>query len=244
MKRTLYILFLCCFFWSTGTWAAGTQSTKTVNNILTEVRYALNESTADFWSDTELISHINQGIQNLAARTRCYEVTERYTLSSGTSTYAINVAYIAINDAIHQSAVTAWTPIQRGERTGINLTDKSQNYPAYYYEANGKIGFYPIRDTTSERSTGTTAYVTYMALPVTQSGTSTVPIPGSFDRALVNYAIGQALFKIPAEERAKFYLSLYEQEADRFRLDFKDRPRETLWDVLLPRLNKTSATVQ
>lgn len=43
-----------------------------LSDIRTEVRYALDESTASLWSDTELNRHINDAQRDIAAKSGCY----------------------------------------------------------------------------------------------------------------------------------------------------------------------------
>ena len=230
MKRIalaiLFVILLACAAFS------ASPSGKTVDDLVTEVRSFLNESTAAFWTDAEIERWINNGVRNIAARAHCIEETESIVISSATTEYALSSSYVAVKRVLYQSGATAYKALLRGQKEQIGHVDKDLEEPEFFYESGEGVVIYPIKDSSTVTSSGNTIYVVYVPAVSTLSGTSAIPTPEQFDRAIVYYATAQALFKKRFFGSAREYMSQYYDEVDRFRADFIETPEKELQEVV------------
>jgi len=187
---TVFLLFLAPFEVIAG---GASTSGKTVTNLIVEVRNFLNEPTGSFWSDTEITTWLNDAVRSVNRQTLSTEAREKFVVDSGTSEYAMTETYLMVKGATLQTGVTAYKALFRGKAEDVGHVNKDE--PTYFYEFNGKVGIYPLKDTSDFTSTGTTLYVSYVPYQSTLSGSSTIPTPAILDRAIVYYAVAQALYK-------------------------------------------------
>ena len=214
--------------------AGATASGKTVADLTSEVRSLLNESTADFWTDAEIVIWINSAIKNVIARTHCLSSVTQFTLDSGTSEYKIVEDYVFVKGVIYQSGVTTFRALSKGSEAAVGLTTKEM--PQYFYETKAKpgVGIYPLIDSKDTTVSGNTIYVSFVPLQATLTGTSSIPTPATFDKHIVYYAAGHGFIKDNKLLRAKLMLEQYQSELDRFRIDLYDWEK-SIWDYLLPK---------
>ena len=244
MKRYFQIFLVLIFLsWTAFSFAGGaTTSGKTVANLITETRYILNESASaegKMWSDTEITAWINDAVRNIVNRTHCLESgITRHVLSSGTSEYAIGGSYIFVKDVIYQSGATDYKALTRG---GIlALGNVTGDEPSSFYEFNGKVGIYPLKDSEYTTISGSTIYIIAVTLPSTLTGTSSIPTPSAYDRAIIYYTVSQALLKDNKADRSQWFLNQYYSEIDRFRVD-NEEMEQSIWEVFYPK-GQTNAT--
>ena len=193
---------------------AGNQTTSGVTSsvIITRARYYLNESTASFWSDAELLQFINDGTMDIVARTHCLETTETETITTGTTTYAISTTYLTVKGVVLNEDKS----LRKGSIEHIGDT-ADLGEPAYYIEWNNNIVVYPAPASGVSGETLTTYLV---SRPTTVTSSQAVQVPAQFNRALVLYVVAQALFKDEKFAKAGRFMAEYLSELDRFRLDF------------------------
>ena len=199
-----------------------TTSGKTANNLITIIRYHLNESTASFWSDTELLSHINDAIREIVEKTHCIESIEFFTLSSGVTEYAISSDYVYINRALYMSGVTSGTSVYstlkrlRRQEPIYGYTNEDLEAPEFFYDSNGYLSVWPVTDDSS----GNTVAAYYVPLQTALSGASSIVTPASLDDAIVYYTTAQAFIKDGRYDRSTYFMNLFRQEIGEFRQQF------------------------
>lgn len=196
---------------------AGTQamSAKTTADIITAVRSNLNEASAAFWTDAELLEWTNQIVQDIAIKTLCLGTTEDVTIAASTLEYALTTTdYIACVAAIYNNAtgLYAGTPQQVGREAAIEE-------PAYFYLWDGNIGLYPVQAAGSP-SVGNTVRVYLAQAPAVVASGDTIPLPAIFDKALIEGVTALAFMKDRLWSRAAAYQASYDAKIDRFRTDF------------------------
>ena len=149
---------------------AGSQQTSTTlaSTIITNARYYLNESSANFWTDAELLVYLNQGTVDIVSRTRCLEGSESVSLAANTIEYSLTGPYIAVETAIFTD--------QNGVKKGLvkknpqSVGHSRDAVPTWWYEWDGKIGIFPslpvitdanlaIGSTTTAVSSSAFAYI-------------------------------------------------------------------------------------
>ena len=247
MKRYFQIFLVLIFLsWTAFSFAGGaTTSGKTAANLITETRYILNESASaegKMWSDTEITAWINDAVRNIVNRAHCLESgITRHVLSSGTSEYAIGGSYIYVKGVIYQSGTTTYRALTRGKV--LELGNVTGDAPSSFYEFNGKVGIYPLKDSEFTTVSGNTIYIIAVTLPSTLTSSSTIPTPSAYDRAIIYYVVSQALLKDNRDGRAKSFLDQYYSEIDRFRVD-NEEMEQSMWDIFYPKrkVNETQPT--
>ena len=141
MKKYLSIV-LALIFAAAVVFAGSQQTSSTLaSTIITNARYYLNEATASFWADAELLVWVNQGTMDIVGRTRCLESSEAVTLVPNTVEYSITGPYIDIATVVYNDA--------NGEKKGLvrknpqSIGHSTDNVPTWWYEWNGKVGIFP-----------------------------------------------------------------------------------------------------
>lgn len=102
--RVLITVFLLIFF--TCFWCyAGSQQTSTTlaSAVVTNARSYLNESTATFWTDAQLLVWLNEGLVDIAARSHCIESIETETLETGRISYQLSSNFLGVKAVMYNS---------------------------------------------------------------------------------------------------------------------------------------------
>lgn len=219
MKRLAIAIIILLI--SISAWGASQQTSSTLaSTMITNARYYLDEATEDYWSDTELLGWLNDGVVDIAAKTNCLETTEAVTLTASTVEYTISTAYITIKDVVYNGTSYKKGLIKGNVRSiGHEMQDDE---PTYWYEFAGKVGIYPaLTSVTTE-----TATLYLIKRPTAIASSAAVTTPAIYDKALVYYIVAQAQLKQGQGATASAYLSLYQAELDRYRADFVDQAQQ------------------
>ena len=233
IKIAVFSVCLCLI--AALSYGASQQTSSTTGaQIITRARYYLNDklpSASSAWTDAELLVWINDGVVDIASRTRCTETKETITLAANTIEYSITTNYIAVTAAVYspasgfKSGLLRGHPIHIGHGQEYNKATKS---PKYWYDWRGDVGIYPpLASVTSEI---VELYSVSRPDDLTAT-TSTVTVPAIYDRALTFYVTAQAFMKTEQWSRSAQFITMYYEELNRFRQDFVNPPREpeTLW---------------
>lgn len=143
LKRCFIYLFALLLF-VTSVFAGSQQTSSTAaSTIIIRARYHLNEASASFWSDTELLAWVNQGIVDIGARTLCLESSESVALIANTYEYTVAGTYIDLTTVVYNDASGRKKGLLRKNPQSIgNIRDVGE--PVFWYEWAGKVGVYPM----------------------------------------------------------------------------------------------------
>ena len=205
--------------------AGGSQSTSgvTAQAVIDRARVYLNETTASFWTDARLLTWLNDGLVDIAARTRCLEGTEKVTLLSGITEYAVSTTTSFGVAAVFYSGTTA------GYRKGIEEIainefgrkpsgEELTGEPNFYCVWNDRIYVEPQ---PSSGVSGDLLYVYLAKRPSTIALSGANPLPAIFDKALTIYVVFNAFHELRRFDLAAFYENRYLAELDRYRIDYR-----------------------
>lgn len=218
------VIFLAC-----GMAHAGPQTTSssTGTQIIERARYLLREPSTDLkrWTQAELTQYLNDGIADLASKTKCVQTTESITLVGGTIEYTPTGNYIGVVSVLINPASGSkwWLKKKNFDSLGTTETD-DLDAPGFWYEFDGKIGIYPPYTTVTTQTA--TAYLATLPTVIAIGGT--VPTPAVFDVALVYFIASQALLADRRYQEAANYMSMYENQVARYRKDFVNADNETI----------------
>lgn len=226
------------------------QSQVTADTIITRARYLLNEETASFWTDAEMLVWVNDGIEDIATRTNCIETTETDTLVDGTLLYGIELEYLAVRHAVYRQPTVTFNLLQENgdallQENGDNILiaqstaagykglyrgsyqnvghEEDVSEPIYWFVWKDQIGYYPIADSASAGNT-VTAYI--IARPYAIPSDANIPLPAIYDDPLVVYVAAQGFLKDGMLGFGQALMAEYQQLLDRFRVDYMDREED------------------
>lgn len=191
---------------------AGPQASpgKTAQTLIDEARVVLKETTATFWTDTQLLGFLNQGMKDIADTTYCMQTTETFDVSSGTTRYTITTDYAIVRGVLYvKSGSTSYQKaLERKDLFDMEFGMGRVEYtgePAYWDEWNATVYIWPPADSDH---TGT-AHVFLADRPSTITLTGGINIPAVYERALLNYIIFRALLRDNKWDKAQLFGQLY-----------------------------------
>jgi hypothetical protein len=230
MIKRLFIIILLIFALSVQVFAGSQQISATDASVIAQrARYYLNDPTTwggtqkHIWSDAELLQWINDGTNDIVARTQCLEDIETVTLVANTSSYALTTTAIAIKGAIYNAGTGSSWSLERGNYKGrymvnaLGMTEAMTGPPQYWVQEENSIWIYPIPTATEATKT---IDVIVILRPTVVGATDDVKVPAFYDRALTLYVVIQALYKDGQFNKAATITAQYLSELDRYRADY------------------------
>lgn len=198
---------------------AGSQQTSSTlaSAIIVNARYYLNESSASFWSDAELLVYLNDGTLDIVARTHCLEAIETETLVADTLAYALADSFIVIKAVIYDGS----RALTKGSIDGIGDLDPSLGEPSRWTQWESNVIVYPAPDASAA---GNDIDVYTVKRPASVASGAAVLIPAYYDKALTLYIVAQALKRDKRYAESNAVLSEYLAELNRYRVDFSEQP--------------------
>jgi len=230
MRKTILYAALAIFFVA-GLVYAGSQQTSstTASTILTNARYYLNEPSAVFWSDAELLVWLNQGTLDIVTRTKCLESWESVSLAADTIEYTLSDNYLAITDVVYSDASDTLKGLIKSNPSSVGH-ESAVGEPSYWYSAGNKLGIFPslaaIDGTTPE-----TVRAYYVTRPTDITSAQNVLVPAHYDHALTLYVVARAWYKDGQLAKGNRLMAEYYEQLDRFRLDYNEQikqPKESV----------------
>ena len=218
-----FALFVICYlsFVQPGNAADISASGVTAQTVIDRVRYDLNEETAAFWSDTELIQWMNEAIWEINSKTRCLErsVIDQ-ALAEDDYDYTFATAHLDIELILHDSGTTTGDADEEAARRRLqalerrSLTDmghtRETGRPKFYATWNDILYVWPIPD--SDQS-GTTLHIFCVSQPTgITSATSAIETPAYFDHCIPNYIKAKAYYKDKRDAKGNYFMALFEKQ--------------------------------
>lgn len=183
----------------------------TITEIVAKVRVHLNETTADFWTDAELIDHVIAGIKTLWREIN--NLREDYFFATATVTQAANATTLSNMPVSGVSRVLGLKPLVSSSYPSLNYFPKRFTHPDFTAaRAQDAISpsdagkcYYALTGAGAPASAGPTVYVApkfdaavsleliYIPTLGTMTGVTENPLPGELDDALVAWGVAHAL---------------------------------------------------
>lgn len=241
MRKLFASLIVLCFVFSVSAVYAGSNASSglTANDFITRLRVDMHSSkTVDtFFEDTDVVQWINEAVEVINGLSKCMEASETIVLSSGTMEYAISATHYDISHVVYDSGV-ANSPQRFNWVTrlvpGIAIPPQEKR-PKFWWEFESKLNVWPVPD--SEIS-GTTIVAYLIPKHVRVSDTTTaISLPSYMDVAVMYYIRAKAHFKEKAEEKAVYYLQLFNSFVN-------EHKRSTIYRDLTPISEKPKEVVR
>jgi len=220
MKRIIsWLLWGClCFTWS----ASLAADNYTSATAIEQVRMLLQETTNNFFTDTELTNWIKEATEDVSTRTGCVQLSDTITLVTGQYEYTalVTAGADAVADIISVAGVMyAVTTDILGDTTkrfiGLRRIDPSQiadikliasGPPRYYYHYADKIGILPL-PTATENSQVVRIYGAKQSQTIGD-------LPNQYQSLTFWYAAAQALEKRGNTEASAKMFTKYLQKLE------------------------------
>ena len=195
------------------------------------VRKRLGETTALFWSDSELNSWINDGCTDIAFRTKCIRTSSYLSPIAETAEYSLslNVPYLlSINEVYYYSNATTWVKLEPTSRTELDLLHpgwKSATSGAptdYYYSREENIfGLYVKPNSTNAGTNYCQVYFTKEHIDMT-TDTETPQLPENVQPAICDFVVAYGYEQRGWGDKAndawqKYYSKLHDYQVERHR---------------------------
>lgn len=189
------------------------------SEIITDVRRELLETTGVFWSDTELLRHLNRAEMDFINRTRLLEDSAFLTTTPGIADYPLpdnwlSSKMVLFNTKENETDDDSWRRLEPSslEKMGqerpnfLNTTTDHRGTPLRYWIWNKRIYIWPAPDT----STAGDLYLFYKSKPTPLLATSSsINIDDSLAEGLNAYILWKAWTKAKetalAEEQKEIY---------------------------------------
>jgi len=209
-------------------------ATWTRDALLAEVRTILNEPTALFWNDTDIVADIDFGARTMSNLSLCKTVTDTVTLAEGTMKYVLAYHFLKIESAVYLKAATTGTGLQRTDfRAMGNETSGTAGVPKYYAifgDADVVASVYPqivnfyVWPIPAAGQTGHTVTVRgyVMADYYASSGSATPESPDYAQYAALYFALSGAYTKAGKHSLAALNMQKFLAEANHYRRDVYD----------------------
>jgi hypothetical protein len=181
--------------------------------ILDDVRRELLEYSApSFWSDAELIRHLNRGQMDFVNRTRMLEDFAQIQLQQGRIDYVLPSNYLSVRLFVHNvpdsNGTANWMRIYPSNLEKIvqenpqflDVSTTSQDRPSKYYIWNNTLYITPAPDAQS----ATTAYLFYKAkpMPIVTPSVDNISIDESLADGLTAFVLWKAWTKEGEADKA------------------------------------------
>ena len=177
------------------------------SQIITDVRRELLETTGAFWSDAELLRHLNRAQLDYTNRTRILEGDAFLTTTIGTMDYQLPANWMSAKLVLYNTKENATDEDSWQRLTPTNLEKMGQENPNFlatetttnlqatpqsYWIWNNRIYLYPA----PRNSNAGDLHLFYKAKPVTLTAPSqSIEIDDSLSEALTAYILWKAWTK-------------------------------------------------
>lgn len=186
--------------------------------LITDVRKELMETSASFWSDAELLVHINNGEADYFNRIRGQESDATVQTVAGDAEYPLPANWLSAqaifyND-VQEDGSDNWIRLRptnlekmAQEHPGfMNTQVEARGAPQEYFIRNKRVNVFPIPDTTGRTIK---MFFKCKAIPLT-SGTDSLNVDDTLSQAIRAYVLWKAWSKekeleLAAEQRELYF---------------------------------------
>lgn len=210
-------------------------------NILAEVRRSIKETTADHWTDPELLSRANDGIRDIVRRTHCLQDHNLQTLTDGTRAYSfpsgclgppieVRVKASSSDDYYQSCAIVGKSQLNSAARAWEDEEDS----PRICYFQMGKVYLVPEPDTTIASGLD----IWYIQNPTDLSATTSKPWKigttaqawlNGYNHLIVRYIVWQCFLEDGDINAADRWGLLYQNGVNQMEKDIRGGSKKSSW---------------
>ena len=163
------------------------------------IRKRLGETTASFWTPTELNDWINDAGHQVAEDTKCIKKNGKLTTVTDTSEYTVSSTfstYLAVEEVYMYQDGTTWVELEKTSRKRLNKEQrgwKSANtsvpYKYYWSKEEDALGLYPGPNSSNVGTDYVEIYYADDYTDMTDDADSPASIPHELQMAMVDYVV-------------------------------------------------------
>jgi len=205
----------------------------TRSEIRSLIRKRLGETTASFWSDTELNSWINDACTDVAFRSKCLKGVNYFTTITGTGEYAMSAlvtaaTVLSINEVYYLQNGLTWQKLEATSRTELDImnptwksTDAGTPQKYYFDREEDIFGLFQKPDTDNAGTSYGQIYYTKAHVDI--SGDSESPqVPDYLQPAVVDFVVANGYEQRGFGDKAndawqKYYSKIHDYQVERHR---------------------------
>lgn len=162
------------------------------------IRKRLGETTASFWTETELNDWINDGMRDIAYRTKCVKKDGTITTTSSQE-YTVSSSfpnYIAVLEVYMYQDATTWVKLTKTsrerldrEQAGWKSADSSVPQEYYFSKEEDVLGLYPKCNTLNQGTNYLEVYYADDSTDMSSDSDTPTNIPFALQLAIVDFAV-------------------------------------------------------
>jgi hypothetical protein len=187
----------------------------TLSTAIAQVRSALNEPTAVFWSDAEITAWIQEGVKDFSTKTLMVEAEATITLSTGVINYAVAAClepYAALYN--NKGLIKAHPRIIGNEATN------TPGPPKYYSLFNRKLWVWPPPSAVENSTSITLLY--------SKQTDDIILVTDEYQHIPLYYALAKAKFKDKMFAEGAAYMGMFTSFCSFERNDKHGREQDSL----------------
>lgn len=199
----------------------------TETTSITEIRSLINEATASFWDDSEIISWLKQGCLDWCEKTLLLTkedtitlVTNQYKYTTSGSSYISNAIRTLHAEYSNKALKRLSFEKFRGHTQMVLANDEDPKY--FYDKYNGLTFTFYIADTPSTSQNGSTVDVIFAIRT-----DDITEIPYESQQTIFNYAASKAKMKERQWQEAQLFWQIYLNNLTFSRKDKLEIPEQT-----------------
>lgn len=190
------------------------------SQILQDVRRELVETSAQYWSDAELLRHLNRGELDFVNKTRILEDTAQLSLVEGRLDYSLPANWVSARLVLHKiensDGTFTWSrlypsnleKIAQQSANFLNTESVNRGRPIKYWIWNRSLWL----DKAPNSDHDTTLYLFYKSKPsALTSSSQSINIDDSLSEALIAYILWKAWTKENELEKASAQQLIYDR---------------------------------
>ncbi len=179
--------------------------------VRTLIRKRLGETTAAFWTDTELNTWIDDGCDDIAFRAKCIKTNGKMTTTASTAEYSLSTYYpnlLAVLEVYYYLDGSTWDKLEPTNRTELDIEEPGWKSAAagtpdrYYWDKEENIlGFYVKPNSTNAGTDYAQVYYAKKHTAITDD-TSAIDVPVPLHNAIIDYVVAMGLDTRGWDDRA------------------------------------------
>jgi hypothetical protein len=202
-----------------------------VSEIILDVRRELLESSAAFWSDAEILRHVNRAEMDYVNKTRILEDKAQLSLIAGKINYPLPSNWLSSRAVFLLASDGSWrrlnpSNLEKTSQESMNFLDASEENrgtPSKYWIWSNELWL----DRAPNDETATSLMLFYKSEPIPLENTNqSVNLPDSLSEAATEYVLWKARKKAGEGDRA----DEHKLEYDRYVLEGRRFVKKQLGD--------------
>jgi hypothetical protein len=205
--------------------------------MLADVRLLLNETTAAFWTDAEIVTWLGHGAIDVSSKSECYEAIATQALSASTIEYTVPTSFSTPTPTGNYRLIRIYAALLNGvalvrihpRMFGQVNANTTGNTPQYFSHFGTRLFAFPV-------GSGASGTLRLLCTLVTDDYTDLLD---PWQRLCITYAVYRAKLKDQRYSEAALLYNEYSQSLTLLRRDLIERMPSSRSELQLPDVIQT-----